>query len=1332
MCTLFMATPAQEAEDERHDAEMLAAVRNSMKQWEQKRARTRKGMTSAQEAEDERHDSMKQKRARIMYVFSLKRHPDLNSRLNRGQKGVLSAQESEDEQHYAEMLAAVRDSMKQWEQKRTLARSKRSQGSVCYGDFGCFEDSGPFAYLETLPSPPHEVGTHFLLYSTVSSNMSAAWGWAARAFDAARPTRVIVHGFGSNCDNVWVYEMRSALMAVFQDPRARLDRGDAKFVDVIHSNGETLILGGLGAAQPLGHVDFYPNGGRVQHGCSNLFVGAVSDFVLPWAAASVEGRSLCNHRRAYKFFTDSVREVTTPSAPRFTHMIVPHPALGVPLRATLHYAAYSGWLSAGAKAIRLDKLLIADSFGKTSSFCKKGLQLLSDEAVELPLYPGDCQVREIDENANSTSDELIKREASTKAVPIDLHDNELSDDTPQRPFQLVDNSEWTGADSGRAFGMTNTKTAASGVVEIAEPVLRPRQHKTSRQRADAEHPPEISEPLLRATQPPRPTTPPPARKAKNYDISTTPTYEPQADQPEKEETGFAVQFLPSRLASFISRAERYARDTLLPLVSAYAPRLPIFGSRDLPKPTARYIPMDTTNITSSVPIPTPTLEMKIESLKGMGPPGEKREIESPEDPEVSVTSSTATPSAEAEKLRAAPSEMLQVVSGPSVSTSTALPPMALRSDGEKILIVYPSNARDERKIRSHSYPEELQFEALYRHTAAPAVRVDLPTFTPPVTSPTPPTREPAAKPDRYIPVPFPKSQDKALNNATALGNLCCDCDTSRKLLHDQEGVILLTNLLKTSLDDNTAALNEIKIFTTKTILNYGIGGQQFSESLVESGVIELIRRILVTELDSDDMNDDFVSTALLVLSVISDNTPEVLFEPEVNRAVLNVLQETTNIEISELCLEHLHAQAEHAKLEGVELMCCRLEQLVRRQAARALRADDADVEALIKQACDLIIIVLTGDDAMHNLYDNGNGAVYQTTVRWLESPNPHLLSTGVLAHHHKLALQLKKESGDISTSTKIQHAALSALRNLIVPVANKQAAARSGRAAPALLAALPAVEDHQVAYKLLAALRMLVDGQECVARVLAADAAALAAVARWGAAGHAGAAGEAPRLLAWSVKQLAREPALWRHYLQVCVCAAVAPWGAAGHAGAAGEAPRLLAWSVKQLAREPALWRHYLQVCVCAAVAPWGAAGHAGAAGEAPRLLAWSVKQLAREPALWRHYLQVDGCVSSLVNMLVASHSVMQNEAILALTLLAIHSLKDKPAGPDFDYEKKLIAHLLKSEIEKSRIPHFDAFAVPYPAELGKITAKNKDKIKEIAKKHKVKNATHDRANHEL
>lgn len=36
------------------------------------------------------------------------------------------------------------------------------------------------------------------------------------AIDPELPTKVIVHGFGSSCDHVWVYEMRSALMSVHE------------------------------------------------------------------------------------------------------------------------------------------------------------------------------------------------------------------------------------------------------------------------------------------------------------------------------------------------------------------------------------------------------------------------------------------------------------------------------------------------------------------------------------------------------------------------------------------------------------------------------------------------------------------------------------------------------------------------------------------------------------------------------------------------------------------------------------------------------------------------------------------------------------------------------------------------------------------------------------------------------------------------------------------------------------------------------------------------------------------------------------------------------------
>ena len=37
-------------------------------------------------------------------------------------------------------------------------------------------------------------------------------------------------------------------------PKSRLDKTDADFVDVIHSNGDSLVSGGLGTWEPLGNL----------------------------------------------------------------------------------------------------------------------------------------------------------------------------------------------------------------------------------------------------------------------------------------------------------------------------------------------------------------------------------------------------------------------------------------------------------------------------------------------------------------------------------------------------------------------------------------------------------------------------------------------------------------------------------------------------------------------------------------------------------------------------------------------------------------------------------------------------------------------------------------------------------------------------------------------------------------------------------------------------------------------------------------------------------------------------------------------------------------------
>ncbi|XP_042857442.1 uncharacterized protein LOC122243795 [Penaeus japonicus] len=313
--------------------------------------------------------------------------------------------EMEDEVEDLKILEAVVTSMAEWEfnqlQKKLNGkrRVKRDEEVVCYKDLGCFRDEGPFDYLDMLPSPPEEINTRFLLYTRERADREKLITYQNISsilnsnFNNSKPTKMLIHGFGSSCYSAWIREMRVALLTMMDvniicvnwqkgaevpnyvraasntrlvgrqvavlieamntylnttlddfhligfslgahvsghagarlknlsrisgldpagplfesySPSVRLDYTDAKMVDVIHTNADSLLMGGLGAFEPMGHVDFYPNGGRVQKGCANLFVGGVSDILWPTEG---DGRYLCNHRRGYKYYLDSVAPI---------------------------------------------------------------------------------------------------------------------------------------------------------------------------------------------------------------------------------------------------------------------------------------------------------------------------------------------------------------------------------------------------------------------------------------------------------------------------------------------------------------------------------------------------------------------------------------------------------------------------------------------------------------------------------------------------------------------------------------------------------------------------------------------------------------------------------------------------------------------------------------------------------------------------------------------------------------------------------------------------------------------------------------------------------------
>ncbi|XP_013397778.1 pancreatic triacylglycerol lipase [Lingula anatina] len=96
----------------------------------------------------------------------------------------------------------------------------------------------------------------------------------------------------------------------YTDKVVRLDPTDAKLVDVIHTDADHILStlkasGGFGIEQPVGHLDFYPNGGSQQPGCEHT-LSMMSEVFTAGLYNGGKKFFVCDHTRAHELFTDSV------------------------------------------------------------------------------------------------------------------------------------------------------------------------------------------------------------------------------------------------------------------------------------------------------------------------------------------------------------------------------------------------------------------------------------------------------------------------------------------------------------------------------------------------------------------------------------------------------------------------------------------------------------------------------------------------------------------------------------------------------------------------------------------------------------------------------------------------------------------------------------------------------------------------------------------------------------------------------------------------------------------------------------------------------------------
>ncbi|XP_029453326.1 rap1 GTPase-GDP dissociation stimulator 1 isoform X5 [Rhinatrema bivittatum] len=318
---------------------------------------------------------------------------------------------------------------------------------------------------------------------------------------------------------------------------------------------------------------------------------------------------------------------------------------------------------------------------------------------------------------------------------------------------------------------------------------------------------------------------------------------------------------------------------------------------------------------------------------------------------------------------------------------------------------------------------------------------------------------------------------------------------------------------------------EVLLQTGRALGNICYDSHSLQAQLVNMGVIPTLVKLLGIH----GHNSALTEMCLVAFGNLAEleSSKEQFASTNIAEELVKLFKKQTEHEKKEMIFEVLAPLAENdiIKFQLVEagLVECLLEIV-----HHTVNSDKDDEVAELKTASDLLVLLLLGDESMQKLFDGGKGSVFQRVISWLPSHNHQLQLAGALAIANfarndgncihmvdngivqKLMDLLDRHVGDGNVT--VQHAALSALRNLAIPVVNKAKMLSVG-VADEVLKFLQS-EMPPVQFKLLGTLRMLIDAQAEAAEQLGKNVKLVERLVEWcDAKDHAGVMGESNRLL---------------------------------------------------------------------------------------------------------------------------------------------------------------------------------------------------------------------------
>ncbi|KAK0182586.1 hypothetical protein PV327_000711 [Microctonus hyperodae] len=367
----------------------------------------------------------------------------------------------------------------------------------------------------------------------------------------------------------------------------------------------------------------------------------------------------------------------------------------------------------------------------------------------------------------------------------------------------------------------------------------------------------------------------------------------------------------------------------------------------------------------------------------------------------------------------------------------------------------------------------------------------------------------------------------------ALGNICYENASASKMVKENDGLSLILSVLKKSVymkDEEGAGF--LRYVAAGFLLNSQTDqSEAIDQKELEQNLIPIICDVL--EIDGVTGGNSAMH-ALLTLEALNESGHQFLNE-RLAKVLVDILDVDISTELSELCLTLLQGQAEHGEtklLLAKTGVCELLLKLLEKHVAECM---DEESRVILKDACDFVVFIMTGEESMNLLYADGKGTVYVKLVEWLEMDNcdEDLRLTAVLAMGnfgtsdahcqqmaangiHKHLFRLLRANRDTDGNIRLQYGLLSAIRNLVIPPSNKKIMLADG----VIDVVYPMIEIQAfpVAFKLLGILRIVIDGQEEAATLLGMRDGLLSRAVEWCNNDlHLGIQAEASRLIAWLV-----------------------------------------------------------------------------------------------------------------------------------------------------------------------------------------------------------------------